>query len=294
MHAIGHAIGYKRVGGEAPGGPPLPLHVLYPTAAVETRIDVAPYDFMAAPDGEPIGRDLPLVAVSHGNASSPWVHRDLARSLALRGFVVVLVEHLGNCRGDDRLAGTEALLRRRPAQLSAAIDGVIADPTIGPRVRPTSIGLIGTSIGAYTALALAGGRPWSGDHESPTGRARPVDVPHRGDIGALVLLSPALFWFIPEGSLDQVTAPILLRHGEQDPITPPSHVALLRERLPADARLASACVPDAGHFSFMSPFPASLVRPGFPPAHDPPGFDRPAYQPRLHEDVADFLRDRLT
>jgi hypothetical protein len=40
----------------------------------------------------------------------------------------------------------------------------------------------------------------------------------------------------------------------------------------------------------MSPFPAELVRPGFLPAYDPPGFDRAAYQDVLHAEVATFLR----
>jgi predicted dienelactone hydrolase len=294
MTTMAHAIGYKSVHGENMSSVSLPIHLLYPTAAIETKLSFGPYEISAAPDSEPIERNLPLVAVSHGSGSTPWVHRDLARSLALQGFVVVLPEHIGNCRVDDSLAGTEELLRRRPAQLSAAIDGAMAQPMIGPYLRSKTIGLIGTSIGAYTTLALAGGKPWSGDHESPTGTARPLSIAHRDDIGAIVLLSPALYWFLPEGSLDEIAAPILLRRGEQDNVTPPSHTALLRERLPVDAHLLDECVPNAGHFSFMSAFPAALARPGFAPAQDPDGFDRVEYQSRLHEDVAKFLGERLT
>ena len=62
----------------------------------------------------------------------------------------------------------------------------------------------------------------------------------------------------------------------------------------ADAGLVDyAIVADAGHFSFMSPFPASMNRPDFPPSHDPPGFDRTAFQPILERDIVEFLRQTL-
>ncbi len=44
-------------------------------------------------------------------------------------------------------------------------------------------------------------------------------------------------------------------------------------------------VQNAGHFAFMSPFPAEMSRPDFPPAQDPPGFDRAAYQPILQAKI---------
>ena len=50
----------------------------------------------------------------------------------------------------------------------------------------------------------------------------------------------------------------------------------------------SAEVPGAAHFSFQTPYPPALA--AIPPAQDPPGFDRAAYQPILHADITAFLR----
>ena len=54
------------------------------------------------------------------------------------------------------------------------------------------------------------------------------------------------------------------------------------------ARVALVEVANAGHFSLQTPYPAALA--GIPPASDPPGFDRAAYQPVLYRDVTAFLR----
>ena len=120
--------------------------------------------------------------------------------------------------------------------------------------------------------------------------------PGRGPAGSsrafyLVLLAPAAVWFTPDGSLDAVEAPILLRTGEHDEDAPAFHGDIVRRGV--RGRIDSAVVPDAGHFSFQSPFPPELARPNFPPARDPEGFDREAYQPILHGEVVAFLRATL-
>lgn len=287
------SVGYKALTSYTVDQAALPLHFLYPANAVETPVRIGPYEFSAAVDSDPVDGDFPLVAISHGSGSTPWVHRDLARHLAFSGFIVVMPDHVGNSRTDDSLAGTEAALVRRPAQLSAAIEIAQNDANFGPRLRSRSVGLIGTSIGAYTALAVAGGRPWTSAHESATGVARPIDTVRRSDIGAIVLLSPAAYWFTPEGTLDEVNAPVLIRNGSKDQLTPPSQVELIRERLPARTIVSHKCIDNAGHFSFMSVFPPSLAQPGFPPAQDPIGFDRLAYQAELQRDVAAFFGENL-
>jgi hypothetical protein len=55
-------------------------------------------------------------------------------------------------------------------------------------------------------------------------------------------------------------------------------------------RVDHVVVPGAGHFAFVSPFPPEMVRPGFLPSQDPPGFDRAAYQPVLNGEILGFLR----
>lgn len=49
-------------------------------------------------------------------------------------------------------------------------------------------------------------------------------------------------------------------------------------------------VANAGHFSFLDPFPGTLTKAEFPPSQDPPGFDRERYHETLAADVLAFLQ----
>ncbi|WP_309896459.1 chloride channel protein [Archangium sp.] len=88
-----------------------------------------------------------------------------------------------------------------------------------------------------------------------------------------------------------------------EPVGPELSVLVLRERLltapvaalpvrATDGQLVGV-VPNAGHFSFQSPFPPAMTRPEFPPSQAPAGFDRVAFQPVLHAEILTFLRASL-
>ncbi len=64
----------------------------------------------------------------------------------------------------------------RARDLSAVIDGMLADATFGPRIDVSRIGAAGHSLGGYTVLALAGGIATFGGlrdfcHAQPRGTA---------------------------------------------------------------------------------------------------------------------------
>lgn len=272
----------------------LPLICFYPTDAEPQTQAYGPFTMEVATDAPPVGTRLPLVLVSHGTGGTLWAYRDLAAHLARHGFVVALVEHLGNSRADNSLAGTTANLVNRPRQLHLAIDAVLADALLGSQVAiDKGVGAIGHSMGGYSALALAGGQPWTGPEERGNSHSEPVEVVHDTRLRALVLLNPAAAWFMPEGALRGVTAPILLLTGERDDATPAWQSDIVRHGVAHPTTVVDQVVPGAGHFSFMSPFPAAMTRPEFPPSQDPPGFDRVAFQPQLHAKVLGFLRDTL-
>lgn len=270
----------------------LPVAVLYPTHAAERTQSFGPFSLDVA-SGAPVeGTGLPLVLISHGNGGTPWAYRDLAKHLATHGFVVALPEHTGNCRSDNRLENTAANLENRPRHLSLVIDALFADALLGDRLKPDSVGVIGHSIGSYTALAVAGGKPWAEPRETEDRQPRPIPVRRDPRVRALVLLTPAVFWF-PPGGLKEVNLPILIRSGSQDQITPVAHAETIVHAV-ADASLVEhEVISGAGHFSILSPFPAFLSHPDFPPSQDPEGFDRLAYQPRLFADIERFLAGNL-
>ena len=274
-------------------GARVPVRVLYPTRAAARTETFGPYSLEVALDAPIDGERLPLVAVSHGTGGTPLGYRALAAHLARAGVAVALIEHPGNSRADDSQANTPANLANRPRHVRRTLDAAFADPVLGPHLRPGVAAVIGHSLGGYTALAVAGGRPMALPDQTPNGVAQPVPVEPDPRVRALVLLAPALPWFMGPGALAGVHAPLLVRTGERDPVTPPAFVEQILRGLPADTRLDYQVVPGAGHFAFFTPVPPAMVSPAFPPSQDPPGFDRAAYQVQLHADVLGFLRATL-
>ncbi len=150
----------------------IPAWLLYPTGAEERieRIErFGPSELSVAREAPLASPAARLVVISHGNSGPPWTHRTTAAHLVRAGFAVALVEHPGNSRSDDALAGTPANLAGRPRHVRRVIDAVLADPALAPRIPATGIAVRGHSIGAYTALAVAGGQPRSPPPSSPTG-----------------------------------------------------------------------------------------------------------------------------
>ncbi len=268
--------------------------LLYATRDAPEPARFGLYTGDGAMDGEPAGEGrVPLVLISHGTGGTPWAYRDLAGFLARSGFVVALVEHAGNHRGDDSLAGTVANLENRPRHVARAIDAALADPLLGPRIARDRIAVIGHSMGGYTALAVAGGEPWATPHETKDGAARPLAVTHDPRVRALVLLAPAAPWFMPDGALAKVDLPILLRTAEHDPYTPAFNGALVERGVRDASRVEAKVVAGAGHFAFLSPFPPAARSPLLPASQDPPGFDREAYLEVLKGEVFTFLQRAL-
>jgi predicted dienelactone hydrolase len=268
--------------------------VLYPAHGAEHTEHFGPYALDVAKDAAPADGVYPLVVISHGHSGTPWAYRQLAKHLALAGFVVALPAHTGNTRTDNSLAGTAANLANRPRHITLSIDAVLADTVLAPHVARDGVAVIGHSIGGYTALAAAGGIAWSGPYERKSEHAGPEPVPVTPDprIRTLVLLNPATFWFIA-GSLRPVNLPILMRTGEKDEITPIEHAHKIIEGVGDPSLIEHKDIPGAGHFAFMSKFPPEMTRPNFKPSQDPEGFDRETIQPEFFADVTAFLKRTL-
>jgi predicted dienelactone hydrolase len=277
---------------DAAQGARVPTWLLYPARALERPERFGAYTLNVAMDAPVAGERLPLVVISHGTGGSPFVYRGLAEYLARSGFVVALLEHPGNNRNDNGLAGTAENLENRPRHLRLVIDAAFADDRLGARLSDGGVAIIGHSLGGYTALAVAGGRPTAFPYETSDGQARPISVTRDARVRALVLLAPATVWFMAEGALRDVDLPILMRSAERDEYTPLLHAEIVKHGVRDASRVDHCVVPNAGHFAFLTPFPPAMVSASFPPAHDPGGFDRAAYQQILFREILTFLRAR--
>ena len=271
-------------------GARIPCSLFYPTLATPQPERFDAFTLDVALDAAPVGSNLPLVLVSHGTGSSPWLFRGLGMRLARAGFVLAMMRHPGNNRGDDALAFTLANLENRPRHLRLVLEAAMVDPQLSPHLAKGGVAVLGHSLGGYTALAFAGGVPTAGPNETGDGASRALHVARNPRVRALVLLAPATGWFMGDGALADVTVPILVRTGEKDVFAPPAHGEIVERGVPDQSRVDHRTVPGAGHFSFMTPYPEELKRADLLPSQDPPGFDRACYEPRLREEILSFLR----
>jgi predicted dienelactone hydrolase len=274
-------------------GTVIPTRWLYPTTARARAERMGPYELAVALDAPMQERPAALVVISHGSGGSSLTHRDLALDLARHGFVVALLEHPGNHRGDNSLYRTAANLENRPRHIRLVVNAAFGDEVVGPQLLREQFGVIGHSMGGYTGLAIAGGRPRTGSYEHE-GPGQSVHTSADPRLRALVLLAPACGWFYAEGALAEVQVPILLFTAEQDEFAPDLHVELVARGVQDPARIDHRVVANAGHHAFQSPFPPSMTRADFAPSQDPSGFDRAAFQPPLHRQIRTFLRGALS
>jgi predicted dienelactone hydrolase len=260
--------------------------VHYPTAVPSGPTALGPYTLDVSPDAPLAQGRFPLVVISHGGGGWHVLYRSISTHLAKHGYIVGLVEHPGNNRNDNSLADSHENLVNRPRHVRLAIDAVCADDAFGGAVLPDRIAAIGHSLGGYTALAVAGGVPWSKSGQL-------VDVTPDPRVRALVLLAPATAFYRAPEALRRVTVPILMLIAEHDPLTPRWHADVVLDGVPDRGRVTSRVIENAGHFSFLSPFPDYLKKARFPPANDPDGFDREAFHERLPDAVRSWLDEAL-
>ncbi len=265
--------------------PPFTALLHYPSEQPATRTRFGPYELEVSVDAPvAVGRH-PLVLISHGSGGAPLLYRSLSLLLARSGFMVAMPKHPGNSLGDNALADTEAILRNRPRQLIGLLDTLLRDPHMTPAIADDRVTAIGHSLGGYTVLSVAGGAP-------RTRAAAPIPVVHDARLGALVLLAPACGPFLAPAALASVTVPILALTAEHDTLTPDGEVRAALATVPDPTQVSIRMVPNAGHFSFLSPFPPGLHPAQFAPAADPSGFDREGFHQCFPRLVLEWIRER--
>jgi len=127
---------------DAQSSRPLEMVVWYPAATTAKPVLIADnavfIGALAVPDAPPAAGEHPLIVLSHGYGGNWGKQVWLASALAHNGYMVAAVNHPGTTT-KDRNPQTAAQLWKRPADLSRAIDAVLAQPKPLARWRNTGL-----------------------------------------------------------------------------------------------------------------------------------------------------------
>ncbi|KGE05830.1 MULTISPECIES: alpha/beta hydrolase family protein [Burkholderia] len=285
-------------------GPALKLAIWTPCAAAAQALTIGPYALSATRDCPTLGRQLPLVVISHGHGGSLLNHHDLAETLADAGYVVAAIDHPGDTHADMSRNADISSFVERPADIRRLIDYLLTTSPVAESIDADRIGFFGFSRGGYTGLVLAGGRPDFVHANVPCpdpklpiceqirNRRLPSQPLARDPrIRAYVLADPLNEFPDPE-DLKDVKAPIQLWASELggDGVLAGT-IAALACSLPA--RPESHVVPGAAHFAFLPPCPASLAHDSPALCTDGAGFDRAAFHRDFNAKALAFFDARL-
>lgn len=140
------------------------VEVWYPAA--EAGAEATTYDLLGLPVAAEAYRDVApdptaplfLVAFSHGLGGVRQQNYTMADRLASYGFVVVSADHPGTTAREFALGlgDLKVPLLRRPGTVIAAVDAVLGGAVAGLAPRDDGYAMTGHSLGAFTALFVAG------------------------------------------------------------------------------------------------------------------------------------------
>ena len=303
------------VAAAAPGAPPIPVALYYPTSAPESTLVLGPFTLQVAMQAAPEAQVKGLILLSHGTGGSELGHSQLALALARAGYLVAALRHPGDNWQDRSLLfkAHERYFDERPRQASQVLDALLRDPDWANRITRDAqgprVGALGHSAGGYTVLALAGGAPdlqRLAGHCSTQAALDPIfcglgaraqavmpptttpPPPNLRDarVRAVVAMSPVGAVF-SAASLAAVRLPALVVVAEQDRyLVPRFHADWITANLPGVQRQG---VPNAWHYAFMDTPSMAIPTEDGDVRADPPGFDRQAYLRQLGQALPAFF-----
>jgi len=305
-----HAVGFSHL--EPGNETPVELGIWYPTEAPVPAAPNTPFGQALAIDAEPVGKDLPLIILSHGNGSRMGILSSAALALSQAGYVAVGITH-----SDDNFKikdpSPSDWIVSRPQEVVSSIDFMLKNWSGAERISRERIGVFGFSAGGYTAIVAAGGKPdfdRAAKHcdMEPTEfickigtvskitnsslSSNPPDFPSDSRIKAISVAAPGLGFAFDHKALDDISARVQIWSGLLDERVPhASNGMLLADSLGGEVDLE--IVEGAGHFAFLPP-----CRPGFEPANpriwekvciDAPGFDRVVFHSAFNARIVAFF-----
>lgn len=305
----------------------MPGYVFYPSAQARGVAWIGPYELHATRDAPAIPGAKPLVVISHGHGGSDLGHHDLVVYLASHGFVVATLQHPKDNYQDTSGNGTAAVMIGRPIQVKATISMLLNDPHWKALINPDKIGVAGFSAGGYTVLMLVGAVPHftriigfckaHPDNQNVCTPFREIKarLEKHGSMSARQYLThiqsqlhrwgntddprvKAAFAMAPfsmvfdKAGLASIKRPVFLYDGQDDRVLRLKyntlHIAPLIKTL-----VAVKIIPKAGHYVFLSPCSAPLMKEAPKICKDPPGVDRVAAHRQIDANALAFFRKTL-
>jgi predicted dienelactone hydrolase len=266
----------------------------------------------------------PLLLLSHGTGGSADSLDWLASALAAHGYIVAGVNHPGNNALEPVTREGFILWWERATDVSEVLDSLLVDPTLGARIDTDRIGAVGFSLGGYTVLELAGARtrqqrfldfcaspsadaicqppemarlkdsdpaPASFSPQTLASMARAGDSYRDRRIKAVFAIAPALGEAFDATSFADVSIPVSLVAGKQDPIAPvDTNIRRIAGLMP-DAKVSM--MPGAAHNTFMDDCLPGVVDPLASICKDPAGVDRDAVHAQTIDWALGFFANTL-
>lgn len=184
---------------------------------------------LAVANAKPVGRDHPLVMISHGYGNNPAVMTWLTENLASKGYVVAAIHH------NDPNPYVVTPEKRAAPNFYRPVDIAFVTSelrkTLSGQIDPAQVALIGYSQGGYSVLTAGGASLDPGGPNMsvvPDGWLKKIA---RGNPGAPEIIVPgvkAVVALAPGGGLPKsawgaeglaaITAPLLLIQGDADPV----------------------------------------------------------------------------
>ncbi len=290
---------------------PLAGGIWYPTIDEPHDVSTGGLSQWVALNGTVKGRELPLIVLSHGGGGSYAGHYDTALALARAGFVVAAISHAGDTYDDQSKV---MMLWRRPAQLSRLIDYMQSNWRERAVIDAQRIGAFGFSNGGFTVLVEAGGIPdltkidpycaSNPTHDLCTALAEAgvhsvsvLKIPSDAwkpdpRIKAIAAAAPAFGFTFDRAGLAAVRIPVLLWRAADDRHQPsPWYEDHIRDALPLapDYHVEAG----AGHYAFLPPCSARMLKSAPRICADAPGFDRADFHKRLNAQLIQFFQANL-
>lgn len=291
--------------------PELTAGVWYPTDASMAVHGLGNFRQTVALDSPVAGGGLPLVVMSHGGGGWFGSHYDTALALARAGFVVAAVSHAGDTY-DDQSRVLE--LWRRPDQLRRLVDYMLAEWPRHGQLDVSRVGAFGFSNGGFTVLVAAGGNPDLSEigrycaahpsHDLCLALKEAGADPHLGNdvpasvwisdsrIRTAVVVAPAFGFAFDQRRLSDVRVPVQLWRAADDRHQPqPYYEEVVAASLPRAPEYH--VVDNAGHYDFLPPCDARMLKAVPVVCTSSPGFDREAFHEQFNAEIVRFFRATL-